>query len=159
MHVKPSDIDIGDTVLVKQNRKHTRIGSTPYNPLPFCVIRKKGNSVTAKRGEMYITRNCSFFKKLSLSQPMSDNDSIMSDYDTDTNFVAQPELNITAPDPGVSSTPDRVDCSKQIPEQPSASTPGIATDTPTASTSPQIPLRRSTRLKKPPAALKDFVHK
>ncbi len=42
--------------------------STKYNPTPFQVTRRQGNRVTAVRNGKYITRNISFFKKLSCSK-------------------------------------------------------------------------------------------
>ena len=39
--------------------------STKYNPPTFQVTRRQGNRITALRNGKYITRNVSFFKKLS----------------------------------------------------------------------------------------------
>ena len=63
LHAKPSDIQIGDNVLVKHNHRKN-MTEPPYNPRPFVVVKRKGNSVTAKSGSTFVTRNVSFFKKL-----------------------------------------------------------------------------------------------
>ncbi len=62
LHAKPTKIRVGDSVLVKHNRKNML--DTPFDPNPFIVIKKKGNAITARRGTTYVTRNCSFFKVL-----------------------------------------------------------------------------------------------
>ena len=59
-YVRPSDINIGDPVLVKDT---TRRKTTPYEPVPYIVIDKKGSMITAERKNKSITRNSSFFKK------------------------------------------------------------------------------------------------
>ena len=62
LHTKPSDIAVGDCVLVKQKKKNAF--STPFNPKPYTVTWRNGNSVVAERGERTIRRNVSFFKKV-----------------------------------------------------------------------------------------------
>ena len=57
---KPSEIAISDLVLVRQ-RKQNKL-STPFDPSPFRVVRKKGTMITACRNGKYITRNASHFK-------------------------------------------------------------------------------------------------
>ena len=57
---RPSDIQIGQTVLVRQ-RKHNKF-STRFDSRPFKVTRKSGTMITAYRGGKYITRNISLFK-------------------------------------------------------------------------------------------------
>lgn len=61
-HARVSDIEKGSQVLVKQDRKNKL--STYYNPVPYAVIDKNGNSVTLKTPSGSITkRNSSFLKK------------------------------------------------------------------------------------------------
>ena len=59
---KPSNIQIGDTVLIRQRKENK--WSMKFDPLPFRVVRKKGTMITALRRGKYVTRNASFFKKL-----------------------------------------------------------------------------------------------
>ena len=59
-YVKPSDIEIGDSVLVKTNSLKK---SVPYDPKPLSVVSKKGSMITAQRGSKKVVRNSSFFKK------------------------------------------------------------------------------------------------
>lgn len=63
---RPSDINLesGDLVLIKQEKKNKL--STPYKPIPipYKVVEKKGSMITAENGQHRITRNKSFFKKI-----------------------------------------------------------------------------------------------
>ena len=62
-YVKPSDIRVGDTVLVKRDNSY-RKSLTPYDPKPYEVTERKGSMVTASSGEKVVTRNSSFFKPI-----------------------------------------------------------------------------------------------
>ena len=76
---KPSKIVVNDSVLVRQ-RKQNKL-STPFDPSPFHVVRKKGTMITACRNGKYITRNASHFKVVDMvHQEITDND----DDDDDT---------------------------------------------------------------------------
>ena len=44
-YVKPSDLRVGDTVIVKSD--HTSKALTPYQPNPMTIIKKKGSMITA----------------------------------------------------------------------------------------------------------------
>src|SRR5664279_966221 len=61
-NAKPSDLLIGDTVLVKQRKKDKL--SSYFDPTPYRIIDKKGSMVTAARGDHSITRNSSFYKRI-----------------------------------------------------------------------------------------------
>ncbi|PIK41369.1 hypothetical protein BSL78_21779 [Apostichopus japonicus] len=63
---KPSNITIGDTVLVTQP-KVNKLTPT-YDPRPFKVTAIKGTMITAKRDDKTITRNSSFFKIFNAAQ-------------------------------------------------------------------------------------------
>ena len=65
-HAKEHTILVGDTVLVRQQKKNKL--STRFDPEPYQVTRVKGTMVTATRPEHYVTRNISFFKKISPQQ-------------------------------------------------------------------------------------------
>ena len=60
--MKPSSLKVGDSVLIKQNKKNST--TPPFNPRPYKVVWRKGNAVVAKRGEHKVKRNISFFKKI-----------------------------------------------------------------------------------------------
>ena len=63
-YVKPTDIIVGDKVLVK-NSKQGKMQPL-YDPIPYLVVERKGSMITAAREspKHSITRNSSFFKKL-----------------------------------------------------------------------------------------------
>ena len=67
---KDSDLNIGDTVLVRQ-RKQNKF-STRFDPNPFQVVRKKDTMITAYRNGKYITRNISQFKVIDSAFQESD---------------------------------------------------------------------------------------
>ena len=60
--IKDSDIQVGDTVLVKQPK--TGKFSTPYYPVPLEVTNKNHSLLTAEGADRSVTRNSSHFKKL-----------------------------------------------------------------------------------------------
>ncbi|VDI15408.1 Hypothetical predicted protein [Mytilus galloprovincialis] len=69
--VKVPDFTVGDTVLVKQEKKDKL--STPYNPQPLTIKNKKGSMITATNEQQKdITRNSSHFKKVGKSKIMTD---------------------------------------------------------------------------------------
>ena len=57
-YVKPSDLNVGDNVLVKDMKT-----KMPYEADPLTIISKKGSMISAKRGPRIVTRNSSFFKR------------------------------------------------------------------------------------------------
>jgi len=57
VYVKPSGIQIGNTVLVKDTTSLRP--STPYEPIPYVVTDKKGSMITAERNNKSLTRNSS----------------------------------------------------------------------------------------------------
>ena len=66
----PSKIAVGDSVLARQ-RKQNKL-STPFDPRPFHVMRKRGTMITACQSGKYITRNASQFKIVSSMFPEID---------------------------------------------------------------------------------------
>jgi hypothetical protein len=61
--VKPSQFKVGDSVLVKQEKKDKL--TTPFNPTPLKIKEEKGSMITATDGQnKIITRNSSHFKKV-----------------------------------------------------------------------------------------------
>ena len=55
-YVKPSNLSEGDTVLAKCDPSHKKF-TTPHDPNPYVVRRRKGTMITAKRKDREITRN------------------------------------------------------------------------------------------------------
>ena len=60
-YVKPNDLRVGDTVIVKSD--NTSKALTPYQPNPMTIIKKKGSMITATHKGSQTTGNSSFFKK------------------------------------------------------------------------------------------------
>ena len=61
-YVKPNDLRVGDTVIVKSD--NTSKALTPYQPNSMTIIKKKGSRITATHKGSQTTRNSSFFKKI-----------------------------------------------------------------------------------------------
>ena len=62
-HTKPRTINVGDTVLVRQEKQNKL--TTQFNQTPYTVINRKGSEVTAKsRNNHIVRRNASHFKKI-----------------------------------------------------------------------------------------------
>ena len=75
-NVKPSNISVGDTVVVKRDPS-TKKSLSPYMPEPYTVTERKGSMITAKSGDTVTTRNSSLFKQIprdTLSQPDNSSD-------------------------------------------------------------------------------------
>ena len=60
--IKDCDIQVGDTVLVRQPKREKL--STPYHPTPLTVTKKHHSMLTAESADRRVTRNSSHFKKL-----------------------------------------------------------------------------------------------
>lgn len=129
-YVKTPDIDIGDKVIVKQIMKAK--SSLPYDPTPLEVTAKKGSMITAKNGERAITRNSSFFKKV------SDDIEITEEEEEEENDDILP--------PTVRQQP---------PDEPATTTP---TSSPIghATPSPPVCIYRPAREKRLPIKFKDY---
>lgn len=63
-YMKPCTISLGKTVLVKRPFSVSK-GGTVYDPTPLTVVDKKGSMITAQNENRTVTRNTSFFKRLS----------------------------------------------------------------------------------------------
>lgn len=120
------EINIGETVLVKQDFKQNKL-STTFQPKPYVVSAKMGNMLTAtSKDGMKITRNKSRFKKVKGEVPDITNFS-------DAEII---EDEVTGP---------------RIPTKPTSE----AATQPEAVT--QAEPRRSTRIRREPDHLRDFV--
>jgi hypothetical protein len=70
-YVKPSQLQLGDAVLVRQQK--TNKLSTPYDPRPLVITDKKGTMITAENKDKTVTRNSSFFKQMGDNNPDNEN--------------------------------------------------------------------------------------
>lgn len=52
-NARKTEVKIGDSVLVKQTKQNKL--TTPYDPKPYEVTRKKGSIITAEREDKQIT--------------------------------------------------------------------------------------------------------
>ena len=59
--IKDSDVQVGDTVLVKEPKLDKFC--TPYHPVPLTVTSKNHSMLTAEGGDRKVTRNYFCFKK------------------------------------------------------------------------------------------------
>ncbi|CAB3993128.1 Retrovirus-related Pol poly from transposon [Paramuricea clavata] len=69
-HARPSNIKVGDQVLVKQGKRNKL--STNFSPQPYTVTAIKGSKVVAENKDHRITRNSSFFRKLNEEKRMAE---------------------------------------------------------------------------------------
>ena len=129
--VKPSNIGIGESVLVKRPFSASK-GATVYDPSPLRVVQKKGTMITAKNDDHAVTRNSSFFKKLDQSIVVPAKD------DEDPDPLPAEEHNQEPPD-----LPDE-DIKVKDPSGGHEDPPLVS-----CSDKPQPPLRRSTRRRTP----------
>ena len=67
LHTKHIQFNIGDYVLVK-NLNRNKIDSL-FDTIIYEIVQIKGNMITAKSEKGFITRNSSFFKKVSIKPP------------------------------------------------------------------------------------------
>ena len=134
-HTKLSELKVGDSVLVRQQRDNKL--TTPFNPEPLQISQRKGTMITAKNSHRSITRNSSFFKKI----PTPEQDPP----------VPEPDLDEPCVDASSTST-------VQLPETaPAAETPSATDDAPTPAATPPAVVSRPARVRKPPASHKDYV--
>ena len=67
-----SNLKVGDKVLVRQEKRNKF--TSPFDPKPFKIIKKKGSMITAQRGDRQITRNSSYFKLVRHPSQLSETD-------------------------------------------------------------------------------------
>ena len=129
-HASPSEVQEGDKVLVRQQK--TNKLSPPFSTKSYEVTKREGSLVTAQHDDHQVTRNVSCFKRVGNS------------------CILPP----TAPPPVSEDCNDnRLDDSTPIGAPPSHFNSLV---TPTAP-KPSLELRRSTRARRTPRYLEDFV--
>ena len=165
-HTKPSDLQPGDHVLVKQKRENKL--TPPFSPKPFIVTTKHGSMITAHRKNgTSIVRNSSHFRKLSGIPPrtMEDTDEDEpSDSDSKFPFVHVPPVRTPHKTLDNTSSPTTPLRTPSEPPPPTSSTntprkvisaPQMPSPTFDPVPSPS-PLQRPTRQRRPPTYLKDY---
>ena len=86
---KERDIQIGDLVLIRQKRRNKF--SSNFDPKPYRVVKVKRTTITALRNGHYVTRNISFYKRISKNNNSGDvGESIEDDLNEDS-LVDQPQ--------------------------------------------------------------------
>ena len=86
--VHPHSLKVGDTVLVREQRKHKL--SSPYNKIPYTITNINGTMITAANASGHsITRNCSQFKQVQIPAAHS----------MDDDSLEEEEINIPTPEP------------------------------------------------------------
>ena len=130
--IKDSDIQVGDTVLLKQAKTGTF--STPYQPVPLKVTNKNHSMLTAEGVNRSVTRNSSHFKNF--HQDHADPVSV----DINSSEVPVSVDTKSSADPVSVDTNSRAD---PVPVDTSSS----------ASAQAELPPRRSARVSKPPRRL------
>ena len=66
-NAKESDVQIGDTVLVKKDLKENKVAAK-FNENPHIVTQKKGSIITATTDQHKVTRKLTGFKKIDLRE-------------------------------------------------------------------------------------------
>ena len=73
-----SDISVGDKILIEQKRENKL--STPYQPMPYEVVSKEGNSIIAKSEDgVEVQRNTLHTKKFVSDSECVQEDSCLKD--------------------------------------------------------------------------------
>ena len=84
----PHSLQVGDTVLVREQRKHKL--SSSYNKISYTITNINGTMITAANASGHsITRNCSQFKQVQIPAAHS----------MDDDSLEEEEINIPTPEP------------------------------------------------------------
>ncbi|KAK7111487.1 hypothetical protein V1264_011109 [Littorina saxatilis] len=87
-YVKPSNLQIGDSVLIRDTS--IKKSTPPFNPTPLTVVSKNGSMISACRGNKIITRNSSFFKRSPRHPTPSETNDAEADAEAETEAVTLP---------------------------------------------------------------------
>ena len=168
-NAKPSDITVGDQVLVRQERKDKF--STPFNPTPYRVVSKTGNSVIveASSGTQY-SRNTSHVKRFMVDDPASAPVTLSASQGgivvpTTLPSQALSELTSVAPATSRSEPPAKSTLSApagtELGNEAVVAHGDVAIDRPTVPSTPatQSLTQRPQRQRRPPERYKDYVLK
>ena len=120
--------------------------TTPiYDPKPYKIVSKKGSMVTAKRGERNVTRNSSRFKTVTFNVP---NDPANEEDEEDNTDSIPDETTLTGTSQEKTVTELIDNEAKKSPKK------SVSFSLPLS-----IPIRRSERIRKTPAFLRDYCVK
>ena len=143
-HAKSSTLAVGDSVLLKSPPTYSK-SLTPFEPLPYEVISRKGSMITVKRGERHVTRNSSFFKPVEAEVVHGNPVDAEQEFETPAEPVNPVQQPTVEPDP-IRQDDGGGNLNPQSPHDSSAEGSGQRTL-----------LRRSHRERNEPKWLKDFV--
>ena len=155
VNAKPSDVAVGDQVLVRQERKDKF--STPFNPTPYRVVSKTGNSVIVEApGGAQYSRNTSHVKKFMVDDPVSAPETPSTNYNE---IVVVPT---TVPSQVLSElTPARAENGDEAvaAREDVTAREDVAIDRATAPSTPATPrlTQRPQRQRRPPERYRDFI--
>nr|XP_058952093.1 uncharacterized protein K02A2.6-like [Pocillopora verrucosa] len=167
MNAKPSEVQVGDQVLVRQEKRDKF--STPFNPVPFQVVSKTGNSVVVETpGGTQYSRNTSHVKKF-VSPDNPEEPPVSVDVPTTPEITVVPNQVMSGSTPVVPTTPPSRPLTHLTPlAQASAgsksgttsASKNAAVDQATVPSPPATPKGgRSQRQRRLPGRYKDFVLK
>ena len=162
-NAKPSDIAVGDQVLVRQERKDKFL--TPlFNPTPYHVVSKTGNSVIVEApGGTQYSRNTSHVKRFMVDDPaVSTPDAPSASPDeivVPTTVPSQVSGELTSAVPATPQSEPPI--SSTLSAQASAENGNDAVDRATVPSTPATPrpTQRPQRQRRPPERYKDYVLK
>ena len=149
---KPHTLKIGDIVLVKQ--KKINKFSTPFNPNPYTVVKKKGNMITAKSSEnQFITRNSSYFKLISKNKP---GDSLLDIPASSSRSTSSKSINYKH----FQSLPNKPNSIyfPAFPDMNNNNASEDVTSSPETEDNQTVQTSRPERERRPPTYLQDYVH-
>lgn len=149
-HTQPCNLQTGDAVLVKQQRKNKL--TPPFCPRPYQVTARKGSMVTAGRGDHRITRNSSHFKSVTGDVPSP----LLADEGEEDDDIEEGGNDAMAGPPTPRAAPSRSTGSPTPPTPHGAATPRNAT-TPRDQATPSPPAGRPQRQTKAPGYLQDYI--
>jgi len=168
-NAKPSDIAVGDQVLVRQERKDKF--STPFNPTPYRVVSKTGNSVMVEApGGTQYSRNTSHVKRFMVDDPVSTPGTPSASPDEIVVPTTVPSQYSSELTPAVPATPQSEPPTRSTLSEQASTKDGneavaaggdVAVDQATVPSTPATPrpTQRPQRQKRPPERYKDYVLK
>ncbi|XP_068704750.1 uncharacterized protein [Montipora foliosa] len=168
-NAKPSDIAVGDQVLVRQERKDKL--STPFNPTPYRVVSKTSNSVIVEApGWIQYSRNTSHVKRFMMDDPVPTLETPSGSPDGIVVSTAVPSQVLSEPTPTVPATPHNEPPTTSLLSAQASAQNGneavtvrrdIVVDQATVPSTPATPrlTQRPQRRRRPPERYKDYVLK
>ena len=151
-HASDSNIQIGDTVLVRQKRSSKL---TPfYAAKPLQVTAKNGSMLTAGQGESRITRNSSFFKKVAMPEKKKEEENKEEEKKEEEN--KEEEKKKHGDSSRVTTDLTRTTSATDANAAKSTTHHDDSVEIPSNSSNPKS-TRRSSRRNRKPAYLKDYI--